>query len=98
MIVKRSYGYSGQGPRRVSPVHLYEIGQQVRLRNGFGGRNFSADTYRVTGKLPVSNDLPQYRVRSDDEPFERMAAQDLLEPFVGADTDPDASLLEKTFG
>lgn len=85
-------------PARVSATHLYDLGQSVKLRKGLGGNNLSAEVYRITGKLPVSNDLPQYRIRSDGEPYERMVAQDQLEPLAEIAKNPNASLIEKTFG
>lgn len=98
MLTKPGHRIFRDRAQRVSTMHLYDLGQPVKLRNGLGGKNLSAEIYRVTGKLPVSNDLPQYRIRSDEEPYERMAAQDQLEPITDTTTDPNATLIEKTFG
>jgi hypothetical protein len=98
MVTKKRYLYFGDRDQPVSATHLYEIGQPVKLKNGFGGKNFSAETYRVTCKLPTSGGLPQYRVRSEKEPYERVAAQDLLEPICSSTSDPNKSLIDKTFG
>lgn len=97
MNTKQRYLYFGDRNQRVSQVHLYEVGQPVMLKNGFGGNNHSSETYRITCKLPISGGLPQYRIRCDKEPYERMAAQDLLEP-LGGGSDPNKSLIERTFG
>lgn len=98
MTTKQRYLYSGDRDRRVSSTHLFEVGQPVRLKSGFGKMNMSSETYRVTCKLPISGGLPQYRIRCENEPYERVAAQDLLEPIGSCAADPDASLIEKTFG
>lgn len=98
MITKPGHRIFRGRTEQASALHLYEIGQPVKIRNGLGGKNLSAETFRVTGKLPVSNDLPQYRIRCDGEPYERMAAQDQLEPIGASVSDPNETLIEKTFG
>jgi len=57
-------------------THLFTVGQAVRLKSGFLR---PGNIYIITAKLPPSGDLPQYRVRNDDEKFERMATQADLE-------------------
>jgi len=82
-------------PRSSSPrsaIHDYMVGEAVRLKRAPWK---SADVYHVTATLPPIGDIPQYRIRSEDERFERMAKQDDLErapALVGA------TLIEKAFG
>jgi len=64
---------------RDSAVHLFKVGQSVRLKNGFERPPRAADVYRITDKLPPSGGSPQYRIRSDNERHERMATEDSLE-------------------
>lgn len=59
--------------------HLFAVGQTVRLKGGFGAFLKTSDTYRITGTLPPLGEVPQYRIRSDDECYERVATQDDLE-------------------
>jgi len=64
---------------RDSAVHLFKVGQSVRLRNGFERPPRAADLFRITDTLPPSGGSPQYRIRSDTERHERMATEDSLE-------------------
>ncbi len=82
--------------RREAPAHLFAIGQAVRLKGGFGRVPLPADIYHITGTLPPRGNSPQYRIRNDDERYERVATQDSLEPVGIAQLGP--SLLERTFG
>ncbi|EAV44486.1 hypothetical protein SIAM614_04970 [Roseibium aggregatum IAM 12614] len=81
-----------------SPDHSFRIGQAVRLKNVFGGKSTSGLTYRVTGRLPARDGLPQYRIQSDGEAYERMTTQDQLEAVSAAAPGSNSALLEKTFG
>ena len=79
-----------------SSTHLFVVGQTVRLRGGFTGASRSAETYRITATLPPGNNSPQYRIRSDNEPHERVSTQDSLEPVAASDA--GSTLSERTFG
>jgi hypothetical protein len=83
-------------PARDPSLHLYAVGEMVRLKGGFGISADAGSVYRITGTLPARGDSPQYRIRSDDERHERVATQDTLAP-VGK-TGGGHTLLEKTFG
>ena len=63
-------------------THLFTTGQIVRLKGGVPLASQSANTYRITGTLPPRGDSPQYRIRNDDERYERVATQDSLEPVL----------------
>jgi hypothetical protein len=84
--------------RREAAVHIFAIGQTVRLRSGFGTVPKTAEIYRVTGRLPPRGDSPQYRIRNDAERHERVTTQDSLEPVELAPAGEDATLMERTFG
>ena len=80
-------------------VHLYAIGQTVRLRGHF--RQPLAPptgTYRVTRMLPPLGAVPQYRIRNEEERCERVVTQDWIEPVNLSSRDENSSLIEKTFG
>jgi hypothetical protein len=84
--------------RRAAPTHLFAVGQTVRLRGGISIVPTSAEIYRVTATLPPRGDLLQYRIRNEEERYERVTTQDNLEP-VALPTQSDGSaLIERTFG
>jgi len=74
-------------------AHLFTVGQAVRLKSGFVR---SGNIYLITAKLPPSGDLPQYRLRNDNEKFERMATQADLEPVSTSPRVEDDPLTEKS--
>jgi len=84
--------------RYEAATHLFAIGQIVRLKGGFGLQSQSADTYRITGTLPPRGDSQQYRIRNDDERYERVATQDSLESVRISPAGPSGALIEETFG
>ena len=84
-------------PARDPSLHLYAVGEMVRLKGGFGISADAGSVFRITGTLPARGDSPQYRIRSDDERHERVATQDTLEP-VRKSSGNGHTLLEKTFG
>ncbi len=74
---------------RVAPleatVHQFSVGQIVRIKSRSGGFPKADAVFRITGTLPTQDNFPQYRVRSDGESHERVAAEDALE-LVGPET------------
>ena len=62
-----------------TPVHRFTIGQSVRIKAWGGSKVKSAATFRIVATLPASGGSLQYRMRSDDEKHERIAAEDNLE-------------------
>jgi hypothetical protein len=84
--------------RHEAATHLFTTGQIVRLKGGFGLQSQSADIYRITGTLPPRGDSQQYRIRNDDERYERVATQDSLEPVSISAPGPSGALIEGTFG
>lgn len=82
-----------------TPTHLHAVGLAVRLSGGFMQRSQAAvGTYHITGTLPLRGELPQYRIRSDDERHEQVATQDNLEPVNSPSGGEGATLIERTFG
>lgn len=69
----------GQPAYRDPSIHLFSVGQTVRLKGGFRQPAVFAGTYRITALLPATGDLPQYRIRNDDERHERVTTQNNLE-------------------
>ena len=85
--------------RQESPSHLYSVGQAVRLTSRLLVRPAkTAGIYHVTATLPPKGETPQYRVRNDEEPHERVVTQDSLEPIDMTDAHDNAALIERTFG
>jgi len=94
---------SGNLLRRTRPVrqeaetHLFTMGQAVRLKGGFGGSLKSADIYHITATLPPRGNSPQYRIRNEEERYERVTTQDDLEAVAMQPSD-SVTLIERTFG
>lgn len=84
--------------RNETPSHLFAIGQTVRLKGGFGRTALADDIYRVTGTLPARGNSLQYRIRNDDERYERVTTQDSLELVDMSQAVNGAALMERTFG
>ncbi|WP_274425580.1 hypothetical protein [Chelativorans sp. YIM 93263] len=73
-------------------AHRFAVGQPVRMNNRFGLSPSTAETYRITAILPVREDnLPQYRIRNDDERHERVATEDSLEEIRAQPSPGDAA-------
>ncbi len=97
-ITSNSRGQSSPAPRD-SSLHLYAVGEMVRLKGGFGISADAGSVYRIMATLPARGDSPQYRIRSDDERHERVATQDTLDLARSqTESGPGATLMEKTFG
>ncbi len=84
--------------RQEAPTHRFAVGEIVRLKGGFRSSALPADIYQITATLPAMGDIPQYRIRNDDERHERMTTQDSLEPVGIPRTGGSATLIERTFG
>ncbi|RUV30831.1 MAG: hypothetical protein E5X40_01415 [Mesorhizobium sp.] len=66
-------------PRTDTPAHLFAIGQTVRMKSRIGLVQKTAELFQIKSKLPVKDGSPQYRIRSDEETYERVTTEDNLE-------------------
>ncbi|RUV53967.1 hypothetical protein EOA85_26660 [Mesorhizobium sp. M5C.F.Ca.IN.020.29.1.1] len=64
-------------PRTDTPAHLF--GQTVRMKSRIGLVQKTAELFQIKSKLPVKDGSPQYRIRSDEETYERVTTEDNLE-------------------
>ncbi|MDT2021258.1 hypothetical protein [Methylocella sp. CPCC 101449] len=61
-------------------VHLFNVGQIVRIKPAFHGPlSKPTEVYRITRQLPSDGSLLQYRIKSDDETYERVVNEEGLE-------------------
>ena len=81
-----------------APARLFDIGQAVRLKGGLGAGSRTDEIYHITRTLPSKGNSPQYRIRSDGEPHERVVTEDRLERIGTSASDNGISLIERTFG
>ncbi|WP_047458199.1 hypothetical protein [Rhizobium rhizogenes] len=88
----------GHPIRRDPATHIFAIGQVVWIKKapGTAAPKFRS-TYRITATLPLRGFALQYRIRNDDEPHERVMAEDQLEAVL-ASSGGGTTLMEKTFG
>ncbi|WP_428029563.1 hypothetical protein [Ancylobacter sp.] len=83
---------------RDSTTHLFEVGQVVRLRGGYGiFTSRFGDIYRITATMPPSGSSLQYRIRNEREQHERVATEDSLEAVRATEPGEGVALLDKTF-
>lgn len=66
--------------------HKFQIGQPVILRSLFLKRDAS-DAFRIVGQLPERGGTPQYRIRTQDEPHDRVVNEDQLAAAEPHDSD-----------
>lgn len=66
-------------PRTDTPAHFFSIGQTVRMKSRTGLAQKAAELFQIKSKLPVKDGSPQYRIRSDQETYERVTTEDNLE-------------------
>jgi len=60
--------------------HHHRIGQTVKIVSPRGMHFKNGLTFTVTAKLPPAGGALQYRIKNDDEPYERVVAESQLEP------------------
>jgi hypothetical protein len=93
MTVANPVQWNIRPPGHDAAMHLYTVGQTVRLKRGSRHQSQSTGLYRITGTLPAREDSPQYRIRNDAEGHERVLPQEALEP-----AHEGSALIERTFG
>jgi len=74
------------------PLHRFAVGQSVRMKGTFGLSSAAAGIYRITATMPVRDNSPQYRIRSDEERHERVTTEDSLEGIAMPSGDVPTSL------
>jgi hypothetical protein len=62
--------------------HRFKIGQSVNYMSGPRSRAGSSSVYKVTQLLPPEGDDRQYRIKSANEPHERVAKETDLKRVV----------------
>jgi hypothetical protein len=77
--------------------HAFAIGQAVHLKGDFLQRSPKLAVYQIVGRLPPLGEIPQYRIRSEGEPHDRIATQDRLEAATAAATDKRSQLEAAVF-
>ncbi|SDR30476.1 hypothetical protein SAMN05444161_2703 [Rhizobiales bacterium GAS191] len=55
--------------------HLYRLNQNISLSAGAGINLKPMAVYKIVAILPARGDELQYRVKSDDEPYERVVGE-----------------------
>jgi hypothetical protein len=60
-------------------AHKFRVGDNVHIIAGLLGRGDAGGTYKVVRVLPTEGDEQQYRIKSPNEPHERVAKQSQLE-------------------
>lgn len=58
--------------------HRFKIGQTVNYTSGPFGRGAAGNVYKITRLLPLEGDDFQYRIKSSDEPHERVVTESQL--------------------
>jgi hypothetical protein len=58
--------------------HKFKVGQSVLYTSGIYGRGAASGVYKVTQLLPSEGDDCRYRIKSSDEPHERVVKESEL--------------------
>ena len=58
--------------------HKFKVGQSVNFTSGPFGRGGGSGIYKVTQLLPPEGDDYQYRIKSSEEPHERVVKESQL--------------------
>ena len=67
------------GWRVLCSGHKYKIGQSVQFTSGPFGRGAATGIYKVTQLLPPEGDEYQYRIKSANEPHERVVKESQMD-------------------
>ncbi len=60
------------------PEHKFKVGQSVNFMSGPYGRASTNGVYKVTQLLPPEGDDCQYKIKSANEPHERVVKESQL--------------------
>lgn len=69
----------GTRPRPEKASHRFAIGQLVRMKGRSLMTQNTPELFQVKSTLPVKDGSPQYRIRSDEENYDRVTTEDNLE-------------------
>ena len=58
--------------------YKFKVGQSVHYTSGPYGRGSSSGVYKITQLLPLEGDDRQYRIKSANEPHERVVKESQL--------------------
>jgi hypothetical protein len=58
--------------------HKFKVGQTVHYTSGPFGRGGAGGVYKITQLLPAEGDDRQYRIKSANEPHERVVKESQL--------------------
>lgn len=58
--------------------HRFAVGEYVRLVSEHGLRGVVSGRYTIRRLMPLDGTIPTYRVKSDEELFERLVPEHLL--------------------
>jgi len=59
--------------------HLFKIGDIVHLRAAARQAFACLQTFKIVATLPSEGNSREYRIRSEQEPYERIVTEDCLE-------------------
>ena len=59
-------------------THKFRSGQTVHLSRSLAARSAPGGDYKVVRQLPVDGGEPQYRIKSENEPHERVVKESVL--------------------
>jgi hypothetical protein len=68
-------------PIKAAPAHRYKAGDRVRVNGHRSTLQRAEGAYRVLATLPFEGNALQYRVRNDEERYERIVSEDDLETY-----------------
>ena len=93
----------GRAKRRAveeAPRHIFGIGQLVRMSHNapIVTNTGASDVSAITAPLPPIGGSPQYRIRNEDERYERVTTQDNLVAASNPAKGGSDGLMERTFG
>jgi hypothetical protein len=69
-------------PRAEKTAHRFTVGQLVRMKGRSAMLQSAPELFQVKNTLPVKDGSPQYRIRSDQENYDRVTTEDNLEEVV----------------
>jgi hypothetical protein len=75
---RRRRRYFGSTEATLS-AHKFRVGESVHYNSGPAGRGGPSGVYKIVKVLPSEDDDQQYRIKSANEPHERVAKQSQLD-------------------